>query len=817
MSDLYSVIPGLQPTAQELLEGELLCKQILEAKFPDLDLREGTALRDLVIRPGAMLFALMNKAGEYYFTQNTLSNIDNVTPTEVLDSILSNWFLTRNVGIRSVINARLYFARSKNITVSSSIYFSTDNVTKFFPADSFSFPAEALILDSYSNEYYIDMDMVAEREGTAYNISSGSLLYFQNFDPYFLRAEINYLKSESISTETNLEFISRSKTAISTRNLINVPSIDSNLRAEFNFITRLLTIGMGDPEMLRDVMRSMLEQTYPITVTSAVKGASKIDFKIPNHNFETGQPVRITDCVPAAYAIDTIVTKIDRDNFYVNMFVPDAGPVLNNPKVQAINNPVLIHNGGMVDIFCSEKLATSSVQLTADPDGKIDLTGPIYKFSRATLSAGDGEDTIPLKKMMTVVSREITPTGLIITTGTPHMLVTGDPVRIDKVVQNKPIFRILYTGLTATALCTNNGYKTGDIVTISNAIPEAYNGTFTVTEGGLAVGAPDQFKYTLNAYQTSTADGPGMIANVNIWNGTRTATVINPNTFSIDLGRSTTGYTVDLFASMEVYTDFKYTVTNPNSYTVNTELVRITNGVLSIKSNGGLYAFVGRYVVLYSPSTPSLNGTYLVDTLLNSTTITCKVPNMANTSVIRDCTLTMAAPWNDVGFSQKQNLILDFGQDQAGKTASFNIDYFQNLDSIQTYLELPSNRVLCADYLAKGFNFYKVSVEVTSYNSSIPDESLVENIIKNYLAGLGLGGTFIMSDMMTQLRINGVVNIQNPPKVTFERYTRDLIPVEYGTIKDIMDPKDRTSVFLLDSVSTFAQNLPTTNNSAIIL
>lgn len=812
MSDLYSVIPGLQPTAQELLEGELLCKQILEAKFPDLDLREGTALRDLVIRPGAMLFALMNKAGQYYFTQNTLSNIDNVTPSEVLDSILSNWFLTRNVGIRSVINTRLYFARSKNITVSSSIYFSTDNVIKFFPTDSFSFPAESLVWDSYSNEYYIDVDMVAESEGTAYNISSGSLLYFQNFDPYFLRAEINYLKNESISTETNLEFIARSKTAISTRNLINVPSIDSNLRAEFNFITRLLTVGMGDPEMLRDLIKVIMEEKLPVLVNSALKSLGRIDFVVPNHGMETGQKISIMDCVPNDYNIEAAITKLDEDKFYILSNV-EAGPILNTPKLLEINKPILVHNGGMVDIFCSEKLATSTVQLTSDAYGKFHLSGPIFEFSRATISAGDEEDSVPLTENLGIASKQILPTDLSVITNVPHGLITGDSVIVSKAVQDKQVTSVVSSGLIATVTCPYHGYVVGDTVSISNAIPEAYNGSYQIN----SVPSSDKFSFLLSAFITSPATNTGITCMVNIFNGTKKVTVLGDNTFSLGINRSTIGYSPLMFSALEISSNLKYKVTNPNLILKNADSVSINNGSLDILILDGHSAALGRYVTVASVSTPAINGSWLITSIYSDMSFGCKVSIPGPILNITDAKVTYANPWNDVGFSQNQNLIIDYGPTYPNRTASFNIDYFQNLDSIQTYLEQPYNRVLCADYLAKGFNFYKLHVEITSYNGNIPDPSLTENVIKAYLGGLELGGTFIMSDMMSQLRVNGIVNIQNPPKVTFKKYTRDLVPVEFGTITDIMDPKDRTSVFLLDSVQTFAQTLPSTTNSAIII
>ena len=72
MTNLYTVIPGLTPSQQEVLEAELLAKQILEAEFPDLDLREGTGLRDLVLRPTSFAFALLKKATDYYFAHYSI-------------------------------------------------------------------------------------------------------------------------------------------------------------------------------------------------------------------------------------------------------------------------------------------------------------------------------------------------------------------------------------------------------------------------------------------------------------------------------------------------------------------------------------------------------------------------------------------------------------------------------------------------------------------------------------------------------------------------------------------------------------------------
>ena len=250
--DLLSVIPGLQIGASDIIQSELFLTQTLQAADPTLDLRQGTAIRDLAVRPSATLLATINKALIYYWTQNSLATVTDSTPAAFVDNILSNYFMTRYQGANAVINARLYFAKNTSVTLTTNIYFSIDNVSKYFPASNATY--SSLSLDAPTGTYYVDVDLVAEATGTTYNITAGSLVYFGNFNPYFLHAEVNYLSSLATNVETNTQYIARAETAISTRNLINNPSIISNLQSTFKgIVSDIVTVGMGDSYMLRDM------------------------------------------------------------------------------------------------------------------------------------------------------------------------------------------------------------------------------------------------------------------------------------------------------------------------------------------------------------------------------------------------------------------------------------------------------------------------------------------------------------------------------------------------------------------------------------
>lgn len=339
MSDLYSVIPALSPTTDEIVAAELLAKQVLEAKYPDLDLREGTGLRDLVLRPTAYAFALLKKANDYYFANNTLAGVNDTTDTEIIDDLLSNWFMTRHTGSAAVISARLFFAARKSITIPSSTYFSPDNKLNFFPSTTLTFQSSALTLDSFSNEWYVDIELVAEASGTQYNIGEGSLLYFGNFDPYFLHAEINYLSQSASDAETNSEFISRSKNAISTRNLINTPSIISNLQNEFNNISRIQVVGMGDANMIRDQIKAVIDPETPRNLTALSSSGTVATAVLAGHNFQVGQLFNVTGAIPSGYNGQYAVATVVDLNTFTFTVSSGLGTVTALPSVQSTTAP----------------------------------------------------------------------------------------------------------------------------------------------------------------------------------------------------------------------------------------------------------------------------------------------------------------------------------------------------------------------------------------------------------------------------------------------------------------------------------------------
>jgi len=257
--DLYTTFENSVVTREDQLEAEQLAIKILEASYPTLDLRSGSGLYDIVIRPTATLLAMVAKSMDTYITENRIDGVTDETPTDVVDSILSNFFITRNSGQKAQVLVRVKFSTTlptDSVTVSSSTYFSSDNINKYIPITTYFLTKneELSLYSSISESYwYADILCDSEAEGTQYNIPGGTeFTFFSIPDPYFIGATGLSVVQQSVATETNTEFVERAPESISTRNLINNISIPARLNQQFNYIKDISVSGYGDYEQYRD-------------------------------------------------------------------------------------------------------------------------------------------------------------------------------------------------------------------------------------------------------------------------------------------------------------------------------------------------------------------------------------------------------------------------------------------------------------------------------------------------------------------------------------------------------------------------------------
>jgi len=225
----------------------------LKEKFPALDVRPGTGLRDVLVRP---LVGILDRLREDIAELRDNSDLMNYAAMDpvVLDKRASNWFLTRDRGQKASGYVRIYLDKQTDIEISEGhrfIYGSDELV--FRAVNTFYFAASSLTKVTGVDEWYCNINVAAIEEGARYNIDPGE---FTDYDPI----NINVIRVECVESfasgkdvEDNTIFYERLSKAVTVRNLINPLSIDTVLREKKDFLIKdLYVAGFGSPEMWRD-------------------------------------------------------------------------------------------------------------------------------------------------------------------------------------------------------------------------------------------------------------------------------------------------------------------------------------------------------------------------------------------------------------------------------------------------------------------------------------------------------------------------------------------------------------------------------------
>jgi hypothetical protein len=254
----------------DLQSAESFLAEFLTESVPEASFVEGSALRDLAVKAFSYIFAYLRAENALLDAKRSLKqvtdainngqSINNVD--DLVDEALSNWFLTRNDGGLTRVTAVLHFTRKGAVSIQQGTQFWRTNTQAFY-VDTSAFPyviPESDMLPTFDVrgqlvDYVVNVPLRAAQVGEGYNFPSGS---FVKVDapgglPYFSYAEQRSDAKGGYGVESNDQIISRAQTAISVRNLINYRSCDVVLREEFPGLDEVLTVGMGEPEMMRDL------------------------------------------------------------------------------------------------------------------------------------------------------------------------------------------------------------------------------------------------------------------------------------------------------------------------------------------------------------------------------------------------------------------------------------------------------------------------------------------------------------------------------------------------------------------------------------
>lgn len=225
---------------------------------PEFETRPGSAFHELYIKPQQlMLQPLITTMDQVLVSQSVRRILAEPDPDsyseEDVDDLGSNTFVTRNAGSFATTTVRVYYDSPRDIEYPAESAEFTAAGLSFFNVSDVVITASQMALQTDGTLFYFDTTVRAQAEGEAYNVAAGEITGFVN-DLEAIRVTNLGAATGGLDRETNSQFLSRIPESIGVRDLETTKGINAILREKFPGISRIQSIGMGDAEMMRDIL-----------------------------------------------------------------------------------------------------------------------------------------------------------------------------------------------------------------------------------------------------------------------------------------------------------------------------------------------------------------------------------------------------------------------------------------------------------------------------------------------------------------------------------------------------------------------------------
>jgi len=243
--------------------------QKIQENYPDFDLREGSAFRDMLIKPMIVFMQPYRDQVNVLKRNMSLENFETMIDEE-LDALVANIYVSRRGGVKSTGTVRIYTTSAAQISFTTDVQFQTATGLIFNPTNTISFTAEQLALNVDGLYFFADVPCTAAAAGAEYNIAAHTIIYISGGQSGISKVDNLAAFASGVDTEDNATLYERAKTSISTRDLVTKRSVSAVMLENFNTLKEVSTIGYGDPEMERDILTTILDLL--VTVESRSTG-----------------------------------------------------------------------------------------------------------------------------------------------------------------------------------------------------------------------------------------------------------------------------------------------------------------------------------------------------------------------------------------------------------------------------------------------------------------------------------------------------------------------------------------------------------------
>jgi hypothetical protein len=220
--------------------------------------RQGTAFYDLFVQPQEFMLQPFTTAMDNILIAQSVANILALSDPDsfdqgAVDDLASNVFVDRFIGdLAEGVVQVFYEAPVDREWPALSVQFTGQGGLAYFNSSDFSITSAQMALQTSGNYFYLEVEVQAQTTGTQYNAQPNQITGIVN-DPDAVLVANPVAVLGGVNTESNTQLLNRIPNAIAVRDLETNKGISSIIQQNFPYITEIQTIGMGDPEMQRDI------------------------------------------------------------------------------------------------------------------------------------------------------------------------------------------------------------------------------------------------------------------------------------------------------------------------------------------------------------------------------------------------------------------------------------------------------------------------------------------------------------------------------------------------------------------------------------
>jgi hypothetical protein len=250
----------------------------IRQEFPTIGAEEGDTLVDLLITPLELLIEPLKREIQVV-RQGQSANSASTMRLEDAQDLAANFFTEWSTGSRSIVTVRVYFASPTYVNVFSTATFSTATGLNFFPLTSQVTRPETMLLQRSGTEYYVDVQVIAEKTGDEYDVDKGAITSVSGLSGW-VRVTNLAASSGGAPAETAEKLLTRTRSSLTERSLNVRRGIIARLTNDFPSIVDAEVTGYGDPEMDRDVLTGSGEGSVVSTGICIIVGQFVLMFSM---------------------------------------------------------------------------------------------------------------------------------------------------------------------------------------------------------------------------------------------------------------------------------------------------------------------------------------------------------------------------------------------------------------------------------------------------------------------------------------------------------------------------------------------------------